>query len=150
MARYNVIYAGPTTEVRPQVQELPAAASTLPGCAVVINAGTFALAGAATTGKVFLAQDNYLTCKGVDDAYGADETTIGMEMLDEQFFNVRVPTGVNVTRGAALSTVANGKWGLATDGRPVYAYAEEAFNNTTGADQLVRVRAAKGYLLPAA
>lgn len=150
MARYNKIYAGPFTENTPQVQELPADATTLPGCAVVISSGKFALASATTVGKVFVAQDNYLTGKGVDDAIAADNRVIGMEMLDEQLFNVRVPTATNVTRGAALTTGADGKWVLAAAGRQVYAYAEEAYNNTSGSDQLVRVRAASGYRLPAA
>lgn len=150
MARYNKIYAGPVSEPLPQTRELPAAASTLPGCAVVVTAGEFALAGATTTGKVFVAQDNYLIMNGVDDAIDAGDTVIGMNLLDEQLFNARVPTGVNVTLDAPMTTGASGKWVLATAGRPVYAYAEEAFNNTTGEDQLVHVRAASGYLLPAA
>ena len=149
MARYNKIYAGPVTEVMPQVQELPAAASTLPGCAVVMTAGEFALAGAATVGKIYVVQDDYLTLKGVDTAIAADDTVIGMELLDEQLFNVRVPTSTNVARGAALTTGASGKWVLAGTGRPIYAYAEEAYNNTSGSDQLVRVRAAKGGQLAA-
>lgn len=149
MARYHKIFAGPVTENIPQVVELQAAASTLPGCAVVVSSGKFALAGATTTGKVFVAQDNYLTMKGVDDAIAADDRVIGMELLPDQLFNVRVPTSTNVALGAALSVGANGKWVLAGAGRPVYAYAEEAYNNTSGADQLVRVRAATGYLLPA-
>lgn len=144
MARYNKIFAGPVTENIPQVVELPAAAATLPGCAVVATAGEFALASATTVGKIWVAQDNYLTMKGVDDAIAADDRVIGMELLPEQLFNVRVPTGTNVAYGAALSVGASGKWVLATTGRPIYAYAEEAFNNTTGADQLVRVRAAVG------
>lgn len=149
MARYHKIFAGPFTEATPQVQELPADAATLPGCAVVMTAGEFALASATTVGKIFVAQDNYLTMKGVDDAIPAGEVVIGMEMLDEQFFNVRVPTGTNVARGAALTTGAGGKWVLSAAGRQVYAYAEEAYNNNTGADQLVRVRAATGYRQPA-
>lgn len=148
MARYNKIFAGPTSETLPQVVELPAAADTLPGCAVVVTAGEFALASATTVGKVFVVQDNYLTGKGVDDAIKADDRVIGMELLPEQLFNVRVPTGTNVTLGAALTTGASGKWVLAAEGRAVYAYAEEAYNNTSGADQLVRVRAANGYIIP--
>lgn len=150
MARYNKIYAGPVTEVTPQVQELPAAASTLPGCLIVAASEEFALAGAATTGKVFVAQDNYFAQLGVDDAWAEGDTMIGMEMLDEQFFNVRVATGNNVVKGAALSPAANGLVALSGEGDKVIAYAEEAYNNTSGTSQLVRVRAAKGYLTAAA
>lgn len=150
MARYNKIYAGPVTEVTPQVQEAPAAADTLPGCLVVLTAGEFALAGAATVGKVFIAQDNYLAMKGVDDVWEEGDTMIGMEMLDEQFFNARVATGNNVAKGAALTPAANGLLALASTADMVVAFAEEAYNNTSGESQLVRVRAAKGYLTAAA
>lgn len=150
MPRYNKIFAGPFTEATPQVQELPADAATLPGCLVVMTGGEFVLAGAATVGKVFIAQDNYLAMKGVDVAYAVGDVCIGMEMLDEQFFNARVATGNNVTRGAALTPAANGLLALASTSDMVVAFAEEAYNNTSGTSQLVRVRAAKGYLTAAA
>jgi hypothetical protein len=150
MARYNKIYAGPVTQTLPQVQELPADAATLPGCLIVMTNGEFALAGASTVGKVFIAQDNYLAMKGTDDAYDAGDVCIGMELLDEQFFNARVATGNNVTRGAALTPAANGLLALASTSDMVVAFAEEAYNNTSGESQLVRVRVAKGYLTAAA
>lgn len=151
MARYNKIYAGPVSEPLPQTKELPAAdADILPGNIIVMVAGEFDNAGATTTGKVFIAQDNYLTLKGVDEAYPEGETVIGMELLDEQLFNMRFPTGVNVTIGAAITPGASGKGALASTSDMVIAYAEEAYNNTSGEDQLVRVRAAKGYLTAAA
>ncbi len=146
MARYNKIFAGPFTEATPQVQEAIGAAAILPGLAIVFAGAQFAIANATTAGKVLVAQDNYLTMKGVDDAWAAGDRVIGMELLDEQFFNVRVPTGVNVAKGAALTTNATGRFILATTGRQVFAFAEEAYNNTSGSDQLVRVRAAKGYI----
>lgn len=151
MARYNKIYAGPATEVTPQVRELPAADDDLvPGNLLVIVGGEFDNAGASSTGKLWIAQDNYLLMKGVDDAYDEGDVVIGMELLDEQFFNARVATGNNVAIGAALAPAANGLLALAGDGAMVVAFAEEAFNNNTGSSQLVRVRAAKGYLTPAA
>ncbi|OAB82857.1 hypothetical protein A4G21_10195 [Brucella intermedia] len=150
MARYNKIFAGPFTEATPQVQEGIAAAATLPGLAVVLNGtGGFAIAGASTNEKVFIAQDNYLVLKGVDDPWAAGDRMIGMEMLDEQFFNVRVPTGTNVAKGAELTTNATGHFVLTAAGGRIIAIAEEAYNNTTGSDQLVRVRAAKGHLAAA-
>ena len=147
MPRYNKIFAGPVTQNTPQVQELPAAnGNILPGCLIVANAGTFALAGAGAQGKLFIAQDNYLTMKGVDDAYAADDTVIGMELLDEQFFNARVATGNNLVKGSELTSTATGRLALAVAGDFVVAHSEETFNNNTGADQLVRVRPAKGYV----
>lgn len=150
MARYNKIYAGPATQVTPQVRELPAAASTVPGSLVVVTAGKFALAGATTVGKVWVAQDNYLAGKGVDDAIAANDVLIGMELLDEQFFNVRVATGNNLSIGTPLTPAADGALAIAATSDLVVAYSEEAFNNTSGSAQLVRVRAATGGHLTAA
>lgn len=149
MARYNKIYAGPVSEVLPQVQERLCAAAILPGTALVESGSSFAQAGAASNAKIYIAQENYLAMKGVDDAWEANDRIIGMEMLDEQFFNVRVPTGTNVARGAALTTNASGKFVLTATGNRIIAFAEEAYNNTSGADQLVRVRAAKSALASA-
>lgn len=146
MARYNKIYAGPVSEVLPQVQERVCAAAILPGTALVESGASFAQAGAASNAKVYIAQDNYLAMKGVDDAWPANDRIIGMEPLDEQFFNVRVPTATNVTRGAGLTTNAAGKFVLATTGQRIIMFAEEAYNNTSGADQLVRARKAQGNL----
>lgn len=150
MPRYNTILAGPIGQNVPQVRELPCAAAHLPGIFVSESSGEFAAATAGAQAKLYVLQDNYLAMKGVDDAYAADDTGLGLEMLDSQLFNVRVPTGVNVTQDAALTVGAGGKAALATAEDYVVAYAEEAYNNTSGADQLVRVRAAKGFLLPAA
>lgn len=151
MPRFNKIYAGPTHETMPQVHEAPAAASTLPGSAVVLNgSGQFALAAANSTGEVFIAQDNYLAMKGVDDAIAATNTVIGLVPLDGQLFNLRFTTGQNVAKGAAIALGAGGKFVVAAAGSRVVAFAEESYNNTSGADQLIRCRAAKGYNIAAA
>lgn len=142
MPRFNKIYAGPVTEVTPQVQERICAAAVMPGIALVESGSAFAIAGANSGDKLYIAQDNYLALKGTDDAWPAGDTVIGMEALDEQFFNIRVPTGTNVARGAELTTSAAGKFVLATTGQNVAFVAEEAFNNNTGSDQLVRARKA--------
>lgn len=143
MARFNKIFAGPVSETLPQVQERICTAAILPGTALVESGSNFAQAGANAAGKIYIAQDNYLAMKGVDDAWLANDRIVGMEPLDEQFFNVRVPTGVNVARGANLTTNGSGKFVLATTGQNVKMVAEEAYNNTSGADQLVRARKAQ-------
>lgn len=142
MARFNKIYAGPVTEPTPQVQERICDTSVLPGTLVVESGTKFAPAGANSGEKLYVVQDNYLALKGVDDAWPAGDTIIAMELLDEQFFNVRVPTGVNVARGAKLTSNAAAKLALATSGQNIAVVAEEAFNNNTGSDQLVRARKA--------
>lgn len=140
MARYNKILAGPVDENKPQVQERICTAAILPGTALIESGANFAQAGANTAVKFYIAQDNYLAQKGVDDAWPANDRIIGIEPLDELFFNVRVPTGVNVLRGSELTTTSVGKFTLATTGQNVKMIAEEAYNNTSGADQLVRAR----------
>lgn len=143
MARFNKIFAGPVDQVKPQVQERICPTAVLPGTALIENGTAFAQAGASAATKVYIAQDNYLALRDTDTAWPAGDRVIGMEPLDELFFNVRVPTATNVARGANLTTNAAGKFVVATSGQRVIMIAEEAYNNTTGADQLVRARKAQ-------
>jgi len=149
MARFNKIFAGPVDENKPQVQERICTTAVLPGTALIESGANFAQAGANAAVKIYIAQDNYLAMKGVDDAWLANDRIIGMEPLDEQFFNVRVPTGVNVARGSELTTHSSGKFTLATTGQNVRMIAEEAYNNASGADQLVRARKAQPGIVKA-
>lgn len=144
MARYSRIHLGPARRNDPQVHEAEAAVAIAPGSAVAINAsGQFDLATAATTSRVFLAQENYLAMKGVAVPYDAGDRVLGLHLQDDTHYAAIIPTGVNVSSpGAALALGAGGKLALATEGDRVVAYADEAFNNTTGSDQLIRVRVA--------
>lgn len=152
MARFNKIFAGPVTEVTPQVREAPAANGDIkPGNLIVLSSGEFTRAGASTVGKVWIAQDNYLAQLGVDVAYDEGDVVIGMELLDKQFFNGRVANGVNITAvGTALTPGANGTLAIAAGSDLVIGYSEEAYNNNTGSEQLVRFRAATNGQLTAA
>ncbi|QWY83345.1 hypothetical protein [Rhizobium phage RHph_X3_2] len=145
MARFNKIFAGPVEHTLPQVQEAIKDTATLPGIAVKFDAAgdKFVAAGAADAAKLFIVQDNYLALKGVDDAWPAGDRIIGMEPHDELFFNVRVPTGQNIQKGEPLTTNASGLFVVAAAGNRVVMVAEETYNNTTGADQLVRARKAQ-------
>ena len=145
MARYNKIHGGPVEQNKPQVHEAICDTAVLPGTAVVRTAGKFVPAVAASKGRMFVVQDNYLALKDVDTAWPAGDRVIGMELLDEQLFRVRVPTGTSITQDAALTVNAAGKFVPATTGNYVVAFASETYNNTSGADQLVSVRAARGY-----
>ena len=150
MARFNKIFAGPYTEATPQVQERVCTAGILPGTALIESGANFAQAGANALTKVYVAQDNYLALKGVDDAWPANDRIIGMELIDDQFFNVRIATGTNVVRGVTqLTTAASGKFAVATTGQRVIAIAEETYSNSSGSDQLVRVRVARNQLAAA-
>jgi len=149
MARFNKIFAGPVDQIKPQVQERICAATILPGTALIESGANFAQAGANAAVKIYIAQDNYLALKDVDTAWPANDRIVGIEPLDEQFYNVRVPTGVNVARGAELTTNGSGKFVLATTGQNVKMIAEEAYNNASGADQLVRARKAQPGIVKA-
>lgn len=146
MPRYNKIYAGPVPNVLPQVREAEASVDLLPGTFAVITSGKLAQAAASATGTVLVVQDNYLQLKGVNDAWKAGERAIGIELIDDQLLNVRVPTATNVTLNAPLTIGANGKAALAAAGDRVVGYAAEAFNNTSGADQLIHMRPANTRL----
>lgn len=150
MARYNVILAGPADENKPQVREAVCPTAVLPGTVLIGNGANFAQAGANTTARVYLAQDNYLALKDVDTAWPAGDRVVGLHLQDDELYNVRVPTGQNLAHDTPLTTSAAGKLVAATTGQRILFYAAEAYNNTSGADQLVRARAANINNLPAA
>jgi hypothetical protein len=141
MARYNKIFLGPVTKVKPDVRELIASVALKPGRLAVISTGKWALAGATTVGKVWLIQDNYLALKGVDDDWAADSLAIGIEMQDDSIYAARIANGVNITAiGTALTPGANGTLAIASTSDLIVAYSEEVYNNNTGSEQLLKVR----------
>jgi hypothetical protein len=148
MARFNKIFIGPVEKAKPQVRERKSAVALKPGRLVVESSGAWALAGATTKGRVHIVQDNYLAAKGVDDDWTIGDTVIGITPMDDELYAVRVPTGVNVTLDVELSPGANGEVKLAATTEMVVFHAAEAYNNTSGSSQLIRVRAAKTYIKP--
>ena len=161
MGRYSKIHLGPARKNDPQVLEAEAGAAITPGCLVVLSSGRFVLAGAATVGKVWLAQENYLLQRTVDQAYTAyaagppevvGDTVMGLEMQDDCLYAARIANGVNITEvGTALTPGANGTLAVASTSDLIVAYADEIFNNTTGATALIRIRpAGSGSYLSAA
>jgi hypothetical protein len=144
MGRYNKIFAGPVDMTKPQVRELPAGAAITPGQIITQSGATFVAAGATTTGKVYIAQENYPAMEGVGTNYATGDTVLGLELIPGMIYSALIANTVNVARDAALTTGASGTLAIAGDDDPVVAFAEEAFNNTTGAAALVRVRAATG------
>jgi hypothetical protein len=145
MARFNKIFRGPFEKPKPQVRELLASVALLPGRLAVITTGEWALAGAATIGKVWLIQDNYLQLKGVDDAWEADNTAIGIELEDDSLYAARIADGVNITAvGVPLTPAANGTLGIASTGDLIVAYSDEVYNNNSGSEQLLAIRGAGG------
>lgn len=142
-ARFNKIFLGPVDKLKPQVRELIASAALKPGRLAVISTGKWALAAASTVGKVWLIQDNYLAMKGVDDDWAADSLAIGIEMQDDELYAARIANGVNITAvGTALTPGANGTLAIASTSDLIVAYADEVYNNNSGSEQLLKVRAA--------
>lgn len=153
MARYNKIYLGPVEKVKPQVRELLASVALKPGRLAVITAGKFALATAATVGKVYLIEENYLALKTVDTDWAVDNRAIGLELFDDSIYAGRIANGVNVTAIATpLTPGANGTLAIAALSDLVIGYSEEVYNNTSGSEQLIRFRPAgsASYLTAAA
>jgi hypothetical protein len=98
---------------------------------------------AGSRGAFRVIQESYLGNKGTDTAITTGNVAVGIIPQDGQILRVLVPTGVNVANGARLAVNNAGKAVLATGaGTQVLFYADEAYNNTSGADQLVQVRPA--------
>lgn len=143
MARYNKIFLGPVDKPKPQVRELLASVALKPGRLAVISTGKWALAGATTVGKVWLIQDNYLQLKSTDDDWAQDVSAIGIELEDDSLYAARITNGVNITAiGTPLTPGANGTLAIASTSDLVVAYADEVYNNNSGSEQLLRIRAA--------
>lgn len=142
MSRFNKIFAGPVTAVLPQVVELLANEDILPGKLIVADAAGdgFDIADNASTGRIFVAQENYLAMEGVDTAIASGNTVVGLEMIEGMLFHARLAIAGNVTIGDPLAIDANGDLVAAGAAAIVVATADENFNNTTGATALIRVR----------
>lgn len=144
MARYSKIYAGPVSELLPQVMEKQAAVDILPGSILAVNSSDeFELHGTAgARGTYLVAQENYLKLEGADDTVPAGDTVIGIRPLDEQFFHVRVAAGTYVQGNTQLASAGDGTLAAATTGQEVLFYSEESV--TLAVADLLRVRKATG------
>lgn len=143
MARFNKIHLGPVQNTLPQVREAVSAVALKPGRLVVLSSGAWALAGATTVGKVWLVQDNYLVGKTPDTDYDAGDTVPAIEMQDDSIYAARIANGVNITAvGTPLTPGANGTLAIASTSDLIVAYSDEVYNNNSGSEQLLRIRAA--------
>ena len=141
MPRFNKIFAGPATEVLPQVVEAQVTAAYLPGVMITLAGAKFTLAGVATATQLFVLQENYLAMLDVDDPYQIDETGLGLVPMDEQFFNVRFAATTALVKGEPVALAANGLLRKVTTTGTyfVVGYADETI--TIGAaEDLARVR----------
>lgn len=141
--RFNKIFLGPVEKAKPQVRELISDVALKPGRLVVITAGKWALAGAATIGKVWLVQDDYLQMKTTADDHAIGDTVPAIEMEDDSIYAARIANGVNIAAiGTPLTPAANGTLAAAALSDLVVAYSDEVYNNNSGSEQLLKVRAA--------
>lgn len=144
--RANKIFAGPVTERQPQVLEAPVAGGALlPGTVVLLSSGTLiAHNGANLRGLFGVLQENYLASEGTDTSIAVGAVGVAVLPLENYVLYARVATGQNVTKGAKLVSNGSGALIIAAAGvKECLFYAEEAYNNTSGSSQLVRVRPAK-------
>ncbi len=121
-------------------REGAAAADTKPGTIGFFDGGEFK---ASVDGKdsaiLYVANMDYLRCKGVDDDLKAGDWVVAIQPLQGLFLNVRAAAGT-YKKGQPV-IVANGQITAATaaEGEVVFAYVEEDSALTAKAGELVRV-----------
>lgn len=138
----HVIHAGGIFPNPLLNREGAAAAETLPGTIGYFDAGKFTASAAGTEASIlYVANIDYLRCKGVDDSIAVGELIVGIQPLQGIFLNVRASAGT-YTKGQAVA-VSNGqiKAATTTGDTPdsVFAYVEEDTALTAQAGDLVRV-----------
>ncbi|MGE1855008.1 hypothetical protein ACMFGU_12615 [Morganella morganii] len=121
-------------------REGAAAADTKPGTIGFFDGGEFK---ASVDGKesaiLYVANMDYLRCKGVDDDLKTGDWVVAIQPLQGLFLNVRAAAGT-YKKGQPV-IVANGQITAATaaEGEVVFAYVEEDSALTAKAGELVRV-----------
>ncbi|MBC4011738.1 hypothetical protein H8R13_08325 [Morganella morganii] len=122
-------------------REGAAAADTKPGAIGFFDdAGLFkASVGGKESAILYVANMDYLRCKGVDDDLKAGDWVVAIQPLQGLFLNVRAAAGT-YKKGQPV-IVANGQITAATaaEGEVVFAYVEEDSALTAKAGELVRV-----------
>lgn len=138
----HVIHAGGIFPNPLLNREGAAAADTQPGTVGYFNDGKFTLSQAGNESSIlYVANIDYLRCKGVDDAIPNGELVVGIHPLQGLFLNVRAEAGT-YSKGQAVA-VENGQIKVATTAGDtpdkVFAYVEEDTALTAEAGDLVRV-----------
>ncbi len=146
MARYNKIFRGPVEKDRPYTQEAIANVALPPGSIVTRNAaGAFILhATAAERGAFYVVSEDYLGQNDPDTDVLSGDTAVAYYPYPSYRFAALVATGNNVPLDGPLTSNGAGILRIAVATEEALFYAEEAFNNTSGSNQLIRVRPAQG------
>lgn len=143
----RTIYAGCVMGATstPQVEEgIALEADILPGMSLAVTAtGLQKNANAGTVeGVPFIVAaqvSDYDGSNDLESPWAINETMMAFVPAEHEFYNVLVPSGVNITqRKTPLTSNGDGKFRVAVAGTDViYCYAEEIIN--LAADGLVRV-----------
>ncbi len=119
-------------------REGAAAADTKPGTIGFFDGGEFK---ASVDGKesaiLYVANMDYLRCKGVDDDLKAGDWVVAIQPLQGMFLNVRAAAGT-YKKGQPVA-ISNGQIKAAAEGDSVRAFIEEDTELTAKAGDLVRV-----------
>lgn len=121
-------------------REGEALADIKPGTVGFFDGGKFkASADGKESAILYVANMDYLRCKGVDDDLKAGDWVVAIQPLQGLFLNVRAAAGT-YKKGQPV-IVANGQITAATaaEGEVVFAYVEEDSALTAKAGELVRV-----------
>lgn len=119
-------------------REGAAAADTKPGTIGFFDGGEFK---ASVDGKesaiLYVANMDYLRCKGVDDDLKAGDWVVAIQPMQGMFLNVRAAAGT-YKKGQSVA-ISNGQIKAAAEGDSVRAFIEEDTELTAKAGDLVRV-----------
>lgn len=119
-------------------REGAAAADTKPGTIGFFDGGEFK---ASVDGKesaiLYVANMDYLRCKGVDDDLKAGDWVVAIQPMQGMFLNVRAAAGT-YKKGQPVA-ISNGQIKAAAEGDSVRAFIEEDTELTAKAGDLVRV-----------
>ena len=119
-------------------REGAAAADTKPGTIGFFDGSEFK---ASVDGKesaiLYVANMDYLRCKGVDDDLKAGDWVVAIQPMQGMFLNVRAAAGT-YKKGQPVA-ISNGQIKAAAEGDSVRAFIEEDTELTAKAGDLVRV-----------
>ena len=135
----RVIHAGGIFPNPMLNREGAAAADTKPGIVGFFDAN--GLFKAAVDGKeaaiLYVANVDYLRCKGVDDDLKAGDWVVAIQPMQGMFLNVRAAAGT-YKKGQPVA-ISDGQIKAASEGDSVRAFIEEDTELTAKAGDLVRV-----------
>lgn len=134
MSKKLVIHAGGVFPNPLLNREGAASAAFMAGSVVVFDSGKMSLSVDGTDAAIkYIADRDYLRCKGVDDSYVEGDNVIGIHPISGMFLNVAAAAG-DYKKGDALK-IASGRVTAGGDADSIF-YAEETITIATAGDLL--------------